>query len=473
MALNDRELLARTLQAEAGNQGLGGMIAAGSVIMNRLGSNGSLRNVILKPGQFSAWNSVTGYAGGEQGQNMDFTPSAEAYKAADALLSGEYQDPTGGATHYYNPSISTPSWGQEAGGQWTKIGAHLFGTPSGENRTTTPRVNAREVSPMDGQQPMQQQMPQEGPQGLMGFLRDPRTRQVLASFSRSSVGQRLGEIAASDLQRQQALEDEQRKLGMATDQRNRTAEWLRTQPNGEKFAAAIEAGMPANQVYQAYMASAQQPETYKPMTGKQINEQFGTSLPEDKLFNISPKGQITQVGGGGVTIEGDKGVDEFAKQDAKTLSDTFTAGTTAKSNLNKINRLSSLLANVETGSMASLKSTMGNFGIETEGLGDIQAAEALINAMVPAQRPAGSGPMSDADLDLFKRSLPRLINQPYGNQIIIQTLRGIAEYDAMGADIVQQYREGKISKPEAFQQLMNRPDPFAAQTDPSSYLPQE
>ena len=112
MALNDRELLARTLQAEAGNQGFGGMIAAGSVIMNRLGSNGSLRNVILKPGQFSAWNSVTGYAGGEQGQNMDFTPSAEAYKAADALLSGNYQDPTGGATHYYNPSISTPSWGQ-------------------------------------------------------------------------------------------------------------------------------------------------------------------------------------------------------------------------------------------------------------------------------------------------------------------------------------------------------------------------
>jgi hypothetical protein len=244
MALNDRELLARTLQAEAGNQGFGGMIAAGSVIMNRLGSNGSLRNVILKPGQFSAWNSVTGYAGGEQGQNMDFTPSAEAYKAADALLSGKYQDPTGGATHYYNPSISTPSWGQEAGGQWTKIGAHLFGTPSGEKRTTTPRVNAGEVSPMDGQQPMQQQMPQQGPQGLMGFLRDPRTRQVLSAFSRSGVGQRLGQIAAQDYERQ-----------LQQQNVNRTAEWLRSQPNGELFATAIEAGMPASQVYEAYRAS--------------------------------------------------------------------------------------------------------------------------------------------------------------------------------------------------------------------------
>ena len=63
MNLNEREILARTLQAEAGNQGLGGMIAAGSVIMNRVGSGGfgsNVRDVILAPGQFSAWNSVTG-----------------------------------------------------------------------------------------------------------------------------------------------------------------------------------------------------------------------------------------------------------------------------------------------------------------------------------------------------------------------------------------------------------------------------
>lgn len=463
MNLSDRELLARTLQAEAGNQGLNGMIAAGSVIMNRAGKDKSLQDVILQRGQFSAWNKVTGYAGGEQGQDMNFTPSAEAYKAADALLSGQYTDPTGGATHYYNPDISNPAWGQSAGGEWTKIGSHLFGKAGGFP-TGNARLSTRETSQMD-----QMQQPQQ-PMGFMDRLRDPRTRLALSTLSRSSVGQRLGEIAAADLARQQGLEDEQRKLGAIQSQQNRTAEWLASQPNGEKFAQAIIAGMPAQSVYQAYLASQQQPEAYKPMTGKEINEQFGTSLPEEKLFNISPKGQITQVGGGGVTIEGDKGVDEFAKQDAKTLSDTFVAGASAKSNLNKINRLESLLSNIETGSMASLKATMGNFGIETEGLGDIQAAEALINAMVPAQRPAGSGPMSDADLELFKRSLPRLINQPYGNQIIIQTLRGIAQYDAMGADIVQKYRTGEISKSQAFQQLMARPDPFAAQTDPSSYL---
>jgi hypothetical protein len=106
-----------------------------------------------------------------------------------------------------------------------------------------PQASAREVSQMDGQQPMQQQMPQQGPQGLMGFLRDPRTRQVLSAFSRSGVGQRLGQIAAQDYERQ-----EQQQTA------NRTAQWLRTQPNGEEYAKAIEAGMDARSVYTQYMS---------------------------------------------------------------------------------------------------------------------------------------------------------------------------------------------------------------------------
>ena len=128
---DDREVLARTLMAEAGNQGPLGMLAAGSVIMNRArtpGYGNGVQGVILKPGQFSPWNSVTGYAGGEQGQNMAaIRPTSEAYSVADRLLSGQYEDPTGGATHFYNPDISTPSWGQSAGGDWTRIGAHVFG----------------------------------------------------------------------------------------------------------------------------------------------------------------------------------------------------------------------------------------------------------------------------------------------------------------------------------------------------------
>ena len=118
MELTQRDLLAKTLQAEAGNQGYNGMVAVGSVIMNRLAGGSDLGKVILQPGHFSAWNSTTGYAGGEQGQNMDFTPSAKAYEVADALLSGNYEDPTGGATHYYIPQLADPHRGASAGGDW-------------------------------------------------------------------------------------------------------------------------------------------------------------------------------------------------------------------------------------------------------------------------------------------------------------------------------------------------------------------
>lgn len=133
--LDDRELLARTLMAEAGGEGYDGILAAGAVIANRTQSGNygdGLRGVIMKPGQFSAWNSVTGYAGGEGGLNMDaIRPSDEVYRATDAILSGNYQDPTGGATHYYNPSVATPAWGQQAGGNWLTIGNHIFGQADG------------------------------------------------------------------------------------------------------------------------------------------------------------------------------------------------------------------------------------------------------------------------------------------------------------------------------------------------------
>jgi hypothetical protein len=184
----DRILLARTLQAEAGNQGFDGMIAAGSVISNRMRQSGKpLSDVILADGQFSAWNGVTGYAGGEQGQNMNFQPDAEALEAADAILSGEFADPTGGATHYYADGISDPDWGQRAGGDWTRIGDHLFGNAGGFNSTASTR------GPQGGAQSAQgggygadpygmMNAPQQGAQGQRNALDrmpPPRLQNVL------------------------------------------------------------------------------------------------------------------------------------------------------------------------------------------------------------------------------------------------------------------------------------------------------
>ena len=42
---------------------------------------------------------------------------------------------------------------------------------------------------------------------------------------------------------------------------------------------------------------------------------------------------------------------------------------------------------------------------------------------------------------------------------------------SLGGDWDLEYRSGEIDKNEAFQQLLNRPDPFASQANPSDYLP--
>lgn len=129
-SLPERDLLAITIEAEAGKEGYEGMLAVGSVIDNRLkaGKFGkTVQEVLLKPGQFSAWNSVTGYAKGEQGQDMyAIKPSANAYKVADQILSGEYTSNVGGATHYVNLGVSQPSWAEGVKGQ--KLGNHTFMT---------------------------------------------------------------------------------------------------------------------------------------------------------------------------------------------------------------------------------------------------------------------------------------------------------------------------------------------------------
>lgn len=230
MQLDDRELIARTLQAEAGNQGLGGMLAVGSVIKNRMGSGQSFRDIILAPAQFSAWNKFTGAAGGEQGQDMSkIKPSEDAYAAADALISGNIADITGGATHYYNPDISNPNWGASAGGDWTKIGSHVFGK-AGDFRTG--------AKDMIGAQAPQQMAQQEKPRGLLGGMidRDFADQLYMAALAGSPNARQFApliEQVGAGREARRAEEKEQRL-------RNKSLEYLKQRADaGDAVAGQI------------------------------------------------------------------------------------------------------------------------------------------------------------------------------------------------------------------------------------------
>ena len=190
-------------------------------------------------------------------------------------------------------------------------------------------------------------------------------------------------------------------------------------------------------------------EQFDPATGlptkKQWNpatgawEEFGgVSAPKDPLVNVD-------VNNGGAD-------DEFYKAAAKARGETFAgieaAGIQAATKIGQINRLEQLLTGSPQGFEGGIKQLAGEFGIPTDGLDSIQSAQALINKMVPEQRTPGSGPMSDADLALFKQSLPRIINQPGGNDLIMQTLKGIAVYEQQTGDIASKVLNRELTPAE-------------------------
>jgi len=137
--LSELEILAKTIEAEARGESYEGKIAVGAVIANRAASGkygNGIKGVILKKGAFSPWNSYTGYAKGEQGQDMfALIPSQDSYAAASAILKAEYSDPTKGATHYLNDAVSRPDWLKEMKNRkrgTLRLGNHLFGNADSE-----------------------------------------------------------------------------------------------------------------------------------------------------------------------------------------------------------------------------------------------------------------------------------------------------------------------------------------------------
>lgn len=140
--------------------------------------------------------------------------------------------------------------------------------------------------------------------------------------------------------------------------------------------------------------------------------------------------------------------------------DVINAGRSARSNNAKLDILEQTIDRAPQGAAGALVQAAGSFGIPLEGLDDVQAAQAIINQLVPLQRLPGSGTMSDADLALFKQSLPAIINQPGGNKKIIATLRSINDYVEKAGDIELELATKQITPQEADRRYRNLANPL-------------
>lgn len=445
---NDREVLARTLIAEAGNQGPLGMLAAGSVIMNRARTPGygdGVRGVIMKPGQFSPWNSVTGYAGGEQGQDMAaIRPTSEAYSVADRLLSGQYEDPTGGATHFYNPDISTPSWGQSAGGDWTRIGAHVFGRAdagrNGRGGNMQPQGLLGTMSTRSA--PEQERLP---------FFQRPETADLLDRLTVGFGGLTMRPNQALIQSAQESLSDRREDRKTAA-QRNATIDLLRRQKRDD-LISAVEGGLPITEALKLALTPSEA--GYTTLTGAQLNAQYGTSLPEGELFNVSGRGQITKVGGGGVSVTNQLGADadtEFFKQFygglGKELASVRTQASQAAANIPVLSSLRELYSVAPTGPIS------GRVAELFPEANDVSAAiEAARVQLAPQLRVEGSGSTSDVEYAGMLQSLGSMRNSPAANQALLDLMLLKAEVMQAKAAVAAQVRPDGLSPMDAAQQL--------------------
>lgn len=140
MAFSDRELLARLIQCEAGGEGDAGMRGVAGVIMNRVNApggeylrvgQGSIRNIIFQPGQFTC---VQEFVGGRPNlQNIyNMRPETIHYEIADWAIAGQRLYNVGQALWFFNPySPNCQTYFPSNVGIFTaRINEHCFYNPT-------------------------------------------------------------------------------------------------------------------------------------------------------------------------------------------------------------------------------------------------------------------------------------------------------------------------------------------------------
>jgi hypothetical protein len=125
-----------------------------------------------------------------------------------------------------------------------------------------------------------------------------------------------------------------------------------------------------------------------------------------------------------------------------------TGSLAANRNLTILSQLETELANAPGGVEAGIKLFAGGLGIPSEGINELQAADAIISSLIPKQREEGSGSSSDKDVESFKKSLPSLLQTPEGRRKIIRNLRALNDYAVKEGAIANKLISGEFTIPQ-------------------------
>ena len=214
---------------------------------------------------------------------------------------------------------------------------------------------------------------------------------------------------------------------VAAGNKNRTVEMLKARGRDD-LAEMVERGMisPTDAAGQL-LAQSKSGAGFRPATKEEAEiygAQAGQIDTKTGKFFPTQKVDITQTVDSGGTF-----TEAGAKAMGQNYADMAAAGRDAGTSLVRVAQLEMLLDETETGISAGFASKFNQyFGVDFR-TAPAAAAEAMISQLVPAQRPPGSGVISDADLALYKASLPQIQALPGGNKLIVQNMKTILEHN--------------------------------------------
>ncbi|WP_425909037.1 hypothetical protein [Nitrobacter sp. TKz-YC02] len=212
---------------------------------------------------------------------------------------------------------------------------------------------------------------------------------------------------------------------------------------GKLLAAELDQSKLPDQVKQYVFARSQDP-----TIGSMTDWIRGNKAAGKPVVNVDTQGQNAFAKAGGEAV-------------AKRFEKLSEEGDAATQDLALVGQLRDLGQQITTGGAAAVQGKLAEFGIKVgKNVGEIEAYGAIVDKLTPQQRVPGSGASSDLDVKMFKGSLPSLIKTPEGNEIIQNTLAGVAQYKVDRAKIAEAALAGDIEPKEAIKQLRALPNPY-------------
>lgn len=147
---------------------------------------------------------------------------------------------------------------------------------------------------------------------------------------------------------------------------------------------------------------------------------------------------------------------------AKMYQGMVADGIDAKSDLSRIQNLRGQMASLPGGFIGGAQAIANGWGIKLgPNASNVEAANAILSQLVPAQRQGLPGAASDRDVSMFRAALPQLSNTPQGNEMIMNSMESMAKYRMAQAQIAGQVSTGQISRQDGIAALQGLPDPLA------------